>query len=61
MKNPIEREPTEKEIKSDVLQAHEHSMLSSEEIAKAIARHKRLHPEGKPQPPAKGQKTAPRR
>jgi len=31
---------------SDVLHAGPHSMLTAEEIAKAIARHKRHHPEG---------------
>jgi hypothetical protein len=37
--------PTDETIKKDVLQTHEHSQLSSEEIAKAIARHKREHSE----------------
>jgi hypothetical protein len=32
---------------SDVLQAGPHQQLSSEEVAKAIARHKREHPEKK--------------
>jgi hypothetical protein len=31
---------------SDVLHAGPHSTLSAEEIAKAVARHKRHHPEG---------------
>ncbi len=35
--------PTVDTIKKDVLQAHEHSQLSSEQIAKAVARHKREH------------------
>ena len=43
--------PTEESIKKDVLQAHEHSQLSSEEIAKAIAHHNREH----------GSKAAPKR
>lgn len=43
MKNP----PDAFEIKKDVLQAHEHVQLSSEEIAKAVARHKREHPAAK--------------
>jgi len=33
-------------IPSDVLHAGPHSTLSAEEIAKAVARHKRHHPEG---------------
>jgi hypothetical protein len=48
-------------IKSDVLQAHPHSLLSAEEIAKAVARHKREHPAGKSDRPAKTQKSPPRR
>ena len=36
--------PSDEAIKKDVLQAHEHMQLSSEEVAKAIARHKREHP-----------------
>lgn len=48
MKNP----PDDNSIKADVLQAHEHAKLTSEEVAKAIARHKREHP-GKPEPAQK--------
>jgi len=33
----------------DVLQSHEHSMLSAEQIAKAVARHSREHKGGQPQ------------
>lgn len=46
--------PTDETIKKDVLQSPAHSHLSSEEVAKAIARHNREHPamkmgSGKPQ------------
>jgi hypothetical protein len=40
MKNPDDPNA----IKADVLQAPAHTQLSSEEIAKAVARHKREHP-----------------
>jgi hypothetical protein len=40
MKNPDDPNA----IKADVLQAQSHSTLSSEEVAKAVARHKREHP-----------------
>lgn len=53
MENP--KEPTSN--KSDVLQAGPHQRLSSEEVAKAIARHKREHPAQKVTP----QKTKKRR
>lgn len=36
-------------IADDVLRNPEHSKLTSEEIAKAIAHHKKHHPEGTPQ------------
>lgn len=55
------KNPTEKDIKSDVLQSQEHTMLSSQEVAKAVARHKREHPEKKTGGPAKMQKSSPRR
>ena len=49
--------PTDEAIKKDVLQSHEHTQLSSEEVAKAIARHKREHPQkSAPQPPKKSGK-----
>jgi hypothetical protein len=41
MKNPDDPN----EIKNDVLHSQGHTQLSSEEIAKAIARHKREHGE----------------
>lgn len=41
MKNPDDP----KAIQADVLQAPPHAQLSNEEITKAIARHKREHPE----------------
>lgn len=43
MKNPSE----EASIKKDVLQAPPHAPLSTEEVAKAVARHNREHPSGK--------------
>ena len=54
MKNPDDPNA----IKADVLQAPPHAQLSSEEVAKAIARHKREHPE-KPQPAGKPNKKRP--
>ena len=45
--------PTDEAIKKDVLQSHEHTQLSSEEVAKAIARHKREHPQKAAPQPAK--------
>jgi hypothetical protein len=32
--------------KTDVLQSHEHQKLTSEQIAKAVARHNKAHPKG---------------
>ena len=46
MENPKEPTPN----KSDVLQAGPHQQLTSEEVAKAIARHKRQHPAEKVTP-----------
>lgn len=37
----------EASIKKDVLQAPPHAPLSSEEVAKAVARHNREHPSAK--------------
>ena len=51
MKNPDDPNV----IKADVLQPQPHAQLSSEEVAKAVARHKREHPE-KPQPASKPNK-----
>lgn len=45
---------------SDVLHAPTHSKLSTAEIAKAVARHKREHP-SKGRDKTQPQKTAPRR
>ena len=50
MPNLDQPNPTPDPVKSDVLQAGPHQQLSSEEVAKAIARHKREHPAGKPAP-----------
>jgi hypothetical protein len=38
---------TDQEIKDDVLHGTEHSQLSQEEIAKAIAHHNKHHPKDK--------------
>ena len=45
MPNPTQLTSTAAPVKTDVLQAGPHAMLTSEEIAKAIARHKREHPQ----------------
>lgn len=46
---------------NDVLHSEEHSHLSAEEIAKAVARHKREHPDHGPSNlPAKSQMAASR-
>ena len=37
---------------TDVLHSENHSKLTDEEIAKAVARHNKHHPEAKPQNPA---------
>lgn len=37
----------ESNLQSDVLHNENHSTLSAEEIAKAVARHAKHHPEGK--------------
>ena len=50
MPSPNQPNPTPDPVKSDVLQAGPHQQLSSEEVAKAIARHKREHPAGKSEP-----------
>jgi hypothetical protein len=55
---------TNTDPQSDVLHSETHSKLSSEEIAKAVARHNKNHPAGKakdaaaqaPNTPAKAQK-----
>jgi hypothetical protein len=51
---------TKTNVSSDVLHSSDHSKLSAEEIAKAVARHNRHHPgtktaatSGKPQTSAK--------
>jgi hypothetical protein len=48
-------------VKSDVLQSDHHSHFSSEEIAKAIARHNREHPKQVVSRTPKLQKTTPLR
>ena len=56
----METPEKQKPFASDVLHSQEHSRLSVEEIAKAVARHKREHSrEGKDK--RLPQKTAPRR
>jgi hypothetical protein len=47
-------------ITGDVLQSDHHSHFTTEEIAKAVARHQREHP-GKAPRAARPQKTTPRR
>ena len=47
---PDPKQPMPTPPPSDVLQAGPHQQLSSEEVAKAIARHKREHPPEKPAP-----------
>ena len=43
---------------SDVLQSKDHSKLSAEEIAKAVARHNREHPNAQTERPAQKTKKA---
>ena len=52
----MEQKQSSSSIADDVLRNPEHSRLTSEEIAKAIAHHKKHHPEGAPQnlPPKQG-------
>lgn len=47
--------------KSDVLHSDEHSRLSAEEIAKAVARHKREHANVKPKGSGQPKKNRPAR
>lgn len=51
MSTPAKPDP----IKSDVLHSEQHSHLSAEEIARAVARHNREHRRepGTPKPPQK--------
>jgi hypothetical protein len=51
MPNPNQPNPTPPAPTSDVLQASPHSALSAEVVAKALARHKREHPDGKANQP----------
>lgn len=54
--------PTDQEIKNDVLHASAHTTLSPEEIAKARERHQKAHPDKKQTgSPAKMHKSAPKR
>ena len=56
------KNPTEQDIKNDVLHAQSHSNLSAEEVAKARERHQRAHPDKKKTgSSAKMQKSAPKR
>ena len=52
----MEKNQSNPSIANDVLHNPEHSKLTPEEIAKAVAHHKKNHPEGKPQnpPPKQG-------
>lgn len=42
----MERNQSSSSVPNDVLHNPEHSKLTSEEIAKALAHHKKHHPEG---------------
>jgi len=48
----MEQNQSSSSIADDVLHNPEHSKLTSEEIAKAVAHHKKHHPEGTQQKPA---------
>lgn len=48
----MEQTQSSSSIANDVLHNPEHSKLTSEEIAKAVAHHKKHHPEGAAQNPA---------
>lgn len=48
---PNPNQPTPALPQNDVLQAGPHQQLSSEEVAKAVARHNREHPAGKTNQP----------
>ena len=55
MEESMDQNPTSSSIKDDVLNFENHSKLTPEEIAKAIAHHNRHHPQGGQQnAPAKG-------
>ena len=56
------KNPTDQDIKNDVLHAQSHTTLSAEEIAKARERHQKAHPDKKQTGhSAKMQKSAPKR
>ena len=57
MNTPAKPDP----VKSDVLQSDHHSHFSVEDIAKAVARHNREHPNQMVNRGPKPQKTTPRR
>lgn len=57
----MEQNQRSSSIADDVLHNPEHSKLTSEEIAKAVARHKKHHPEGAQQNPPQNQGTGDRR
>jgi hypothetical protein len=48
----MEKNPSSPSIEDDVLHNPDHSRLTPEEIAKAIAHHKKNHPEGSQQNPS---------
>jgi len=52
---------TNSPVPSDVLHSEGHSRLSPEQIAKALARHNREHPNRAPNKATKPQKTTPHR
>lgn len=52
MSTPAKPDP----IKSDVLHSEQHSHLSAEEVARAVARHNREHPNKSGQRPQQQQK-----
>lgn len=56
MSTPAKPDP----IKNDVLHSDQHSHLSTEEIAKAVARHNREHRDKSGNPPPQAKKKAPR-
>lgn len=54
----MEQNQDRSSIANDVLHNPEHSKLTSEEIAKAVAHHKKHHPEGTQQNPQPKQSAA---
>jgi len=50
----MEQSKSDPSIANDVLHSDNHSKLTPEEIAKAVAHHQKHHPEERQQNPAKG-------